>query len=261
MRRRLSAAIGVLVATAVCCKISTAMALSMKSHSTDASRRSTMQRYRSNPIEQVDIDIQQQEQQQHHKHTHIQDQDCNCDRHRRDIILTTLTSAIISLSAGAPTLAAATENDSFEAPMNGLTRQIRTSVVKGAQVIDKLDSKWERFSDDFGLGDKRNQPKRNVIDAGGNERSKKVVQSRSNDGSILLDEVFADNLLKQCDEVSSMSIRCEVHYFIWLDFMLIFSCAISYLCPPPSNNDVDFLDLSENTKYCNNKPRITATTD
>eukprot|EP00984_Skeletonema_dohrnii_P003084 scaffold1033_cov109-Skeletonema_dohrnii-CCMP3373.AAC.2 len=155
-----------------------------------------MQRYRSNSIEQVGIDTQQQ--QQHHKHTQIQDQDCNCD-HRRRGILTALTSAIISLS-GAPTLAAATENDSFEAPMNGLTRQIRTSVVKGAQVIDKLDSKWERFSDDFGLGDKRNQPKRNVIDAGGNERSKKVVQSQSNDGGIVLDEVFADNLLKQCDE-------------------------------------------------------------
>eukprot|EP00985_Skeletonema_marinoi_P026817 scaffold21148_cov157-Skeletonema_marinoi.AAC.1 len=186
------------------------MALSMKSLSTDASRRSasTMQRYRSNSIEQVDIDIQQQDQQ----HTHIQDQDCNCDYHRRGIILTTLTSAIISLS-GAPTLAAATENDSFEAPMNGLTRQIRTSVVKGAQVIDKLDSKWERFSDDFGLGDKRNQPKRNVIDAGGNERSKKVVQSQSNDGGILLDEVFADNLLKRCDEMNDTTNLLRKSFF------------------------------------------------
>ena len=135
--------------------------------------------------------------------------------------------------------------------MNGLTRQIRTTVVKGAQVIDKLDSKWERFSDDFGLGDKRNQPKRNVIDAGGNERSKKVVQSQSNDGGILLDEVFADNLLKRCDEVSLMSIRCEVHYFIWLDFMFIFSCA-NMICPPTSNNDIDFLVLSKSTKHCNN---------
>jgi len=182
------------------------MALSMKSLSTDASRRSasTMQRYRSNSIEQVDIDIQQQDQQ----HTHIQDQDCNCDYHRRGIILTTLTSAIISLS-GAPTLAAATENDSFEAPMNGLTRQIRTSVVKGAQAIDKLDSKWERFSDDFGLGDKRNQPKRNVIDAGGNERSKKVVQSQSNNGGIVLDEVFAENLLKQCDETFLSCLKAQ----------------------------------------------------
>ena len=127
---------------------------------------------------------------------------CNCDRRRRDVLVTLASSIGISLSAGAPALAAATENENFEAPMNGLTRQIRTSVVKGAQAIDKLDSKWERFSDEFGLGDKRNQPKRNVIDAGGNERSKQVVRSQSKAGSIVLDEVFAANLLKQCDEVS-----------------------------------------------------------
>ena len=196
---------GVIIAVAIlllCCNISKSMALSMKSFHTDASasRRSTEQQlYRSNSIEHVGLDIQQQEQQQH-MHI-IQDQNCNCNRRRRDLLVT-LTSSIISLSAGAPALAAATENENFEAPMNGLTRQIRTSVVKGAQVIDKLDSKWERFSDDLGLGDKRNQPKRNVIDAGGNERSKQVVRSQAKGGSIVLDEVFAANLLKQCDEVS-----------------------------------------------------------
>jgi hypothetical protein len=193
-RRRLTAAIGALIAAAVC-TISTSVALSLKS--TDASRRKT--KYSGSTIEPIDLlDIQQQQK------LHIKDQDYNYDRRRRDI-LTTLSS-FIGLSAAtsaSPALAAdTTESNDFEAPMNGLTRQIRTSVVKGAQVIDKLDSRWERFSDDFGLGDKRNQPKRNVIDAGGNERSKKVVKSQSNNGNVVLDEVFADNLLKQCDEVS-----------------------------------------------------------
>ena len=198
MHRPLAAAItgGVMMIVAlVCCN-----ALSLKSFPTDASRRSTMQLYRSNSIELIELDIQKQEHQKQHA-LHMRDQNCNCDRRRRDI-LATLASSIISLSAGAPALAAATETDNFEAPMNGLTRQIRTSVVKGAQVIDKLDSRWERFSDDFGLGDKRNQPKRNVIDAGGNERSKQVVRSQPKGDSIVLDEVFALNLLKQCDEVS-----------------------------------------------------------
>ena len=208
MHRRFAAAIGggvMMIAVAIiilCCNISKTMALSMKSFHTDASRRRSTEQllYRSNSIEQVGLDIQPQEQQQH-MHIIRGQNYCNCDRRRRDLLVT-LTSSIISLSAGAPALAAATENENFEAPMNGLTRQIRTSVVKGAQVIDKLDSKWERFSDDLGLGDKRNQPKRNVIDAGGNERSKQVVRSQAKGGSIVLDEVFAANLLKQCDEVS-----------------------------------------------------------
>ena len=34
---------------------------------------------------------------------------------------------------------------------------VRTSVVKGAQVIDKLDGKWEGFSDKYGLGAERNK--------------------------------------------------------------------------------------------------------
>ncbi len=199
-----TAATCLMIAAAVCYEVSTAMALSLKStFSTDSSR--SIQKYRSNSIEQVvDLDIEQEydEREQQHVHIRILDQDCKCDRRRRDV-LATLTSSIISLSAGAPAaLATATESDSFDAPMNGLTRQIRTGIVKGAQVIDKLDSRWERLSDDFGLGDKRNQPKRNVIDAGGNGRTKRTVQSQSNNGSGAFDGVLAASLLKQCDEVS-----------------------------------------------------------
>jgi hypothetical protein len=32
---------------------------------------------------------------------------------------------------------------------------VRRSVVKGAQIIDKIDGKWEKFSDDYGLGAER----------------------------------------------------------------------------------------------------------
>ncbi len=34
---------------------------------------------------------------------------------------------------------------------------VRTSVVKGAQVMDQLDGKWEKFSDRFGLGSERSK--------------------------------------------------------------------------------------------------------
>ncbi|KAL7447768.1 hypothetical protein ACHAWC_000091, partial [Mediolabrus comicus] len=70
-------------------------------------------------------------------------------------------------------------------------------------------SKWERFSDDFGLGDKRNQPKRNVIDAGGNQRSKEVVKSQENDGSVALDQGFTEDLLHKCDEAFLTCLRSQ----------------------------------------------------
>ena len=34
---------------------------------------------------------------------------------------------------------------------------VRTSVVKGAQLMDSIDGKWERFSDNFGLGAERSK--------------------------------------------------------------------------------------------------------
>lgn len=44
---------------------------------------------------------------------------------------------------------------------------VRTSVVKGAQVMDSLDGQWEKFSDRFGLGSERSKqgerPKPKVI--------------------------------------------------------------------------------------------------
>lgn len=142
----------------------------------------------------------------HHiiQHDNRDDDRYNCNDRRRRNILTIFTCYImgISTTTSASIAADIASTNDFEAPMNGFTRQIRTSVVRGAQVIDSIDSKWERFSDDFGLGDKRNQPKRNVIDAGGNQRSKEVVRSQENNGSVVLDQRFAEDFLHQCDEVS-----------------------------------------------------------
>ncbi|KAL7533936.1 hypothetical protein ACHAXR_005536 [Thalassiosira sp. AJA248-18] len=122
------------------------------------------------------------------------------DRGRRSILATTLLSSASLFNTVNP--ASAAGGDEFDTPMNGLTRQIRTSVVRGAQLIDKADGRWERFSDDLGLGSERNQPKRNVIDAGGNERSKKVVRSDVvvDERDLVLDEMFAFGLLQECDE-------------------------------------------------------------
>ena len=192
MCSRLLAVIRSLIIAAACCQIATAMAMALSRpllSSTKRHYRGNSLKLHENQHNQRELGMQMMLQQRASR---------NCDRHRRDI----LTAITISIIGGAPALASAAESESFDAPMNGLTRQIRTSVVKSAQVIDKLDSKWERFSDDFGLGVSRNQPKRNVIDAGGNGRSKKVVQSKPNNGIVPLDCVFSDNLLKQCDEVS-----------------------------------------------------------
>ena len=88
---------------------------------------------------------------------------------------TLLSSLPLTNIALHPTSAAATggnnnddDDDKFGSPMNKLTRQIRKSVVRGAQLIDKVNGQWEQFSDDFGLGSERNQPRWDGIDAGGN---------------------------------------------------------------------------------------------
>lgn len=50
---------------------------------------------------------------------------------------------------------------------SGLGVSVRTSVVKGAQLMDKLDGKWEQFSDENGLGAARfnqeGRPKPRVV--------------------------------------------------------------------------------------------------
>lgn len=116
--------------------------------------------------------------------------------HRRRCILSSL-AFIISTSSQPRSSFAIDAFDSNSSPLFDLSQQVRKGAVRGAQVIDKIDGKWERFSDDFGLGEKRNIPKvdelNNVVSGG----------SKVGDGQNKLDEKFAAILLQECDSVSS----------------------------------------------------------
>mmetsp|Transcript_7749 Transcript_7749/g.17723 ORF Transcript_7749/g.17723 Transcript_7749/m.17723 type:complete len:337 (+) Transcript_7749:1-1011(+) len=92
----------------------------------------------------------------------------------------------------------ALSDDSFGDSPQGISRAVRTSVVRGAQMIDKIDGKWERFSDDMGLGKARNQERRNLIDAGSNSIAKKIIKSEEDAGPF--DEELSNLFLNACDE-------------------------------------------------------------
>jgi len=110
------------------------------------------------------------------------------DHMRRDI----LANSILLLPTAFPSLSNAAEFDT-SSEMNYLTRQVRTSIVRGAQIIDKLDGNWERFSDDFGLGENRRQPKKKVLGVGGKaEVEAKEIQA-------VLDDFFCLDVLNACD--------------------------------------------------------------
>ena len=130
-------------------------------------------------------------------------QPISCDRHRRDMLisLSCLGTAITPVSS-----LAADEIYDGRTPLLELSRQIRKSAVQGAQIIDKIDGKWERFSDDFGLGRQRNKPK---VD-----RLNKVVVSENMTPINDLNENLASAVLQEVDVVSSifnsLIISCEI---------------------------------------------------
>ena len=81
---------------------------------------------------------------------------------RRDVFhqlwkATAVTSVVVG---GAPQISSAGE---VGARLNAAVTQsdlgvsVRRSVVRGAQVMDKLDGQWEKFSDEFGLGAERSK--------------------------------------------------------------------------------------------------------
>ena len=76
---------------------------------------------------------------------------CHCHKFRRREIVASLASLLTTTLPIQQSLAADGFDDT-RSPFSGLSQQIRRSAVRGAQVIDKIDGKWERFSDDFGLG-------------------------------------------------------------------------------------------------------------
>ena len=71
---------------------------------------------------------------------------------------------------------------------SNLGLSVRESVVRGAQVMDKLDGQWEQFSDSFGLGSERSkQP--------GRPKEKQIPPLK------LLDTTTAREIIQLCDEV------------------------------------------------------------
>lgn len=115
------------------------------------------------------------------------------DSRRREIVLS-LASFLTISSFTQPSYA----TDGFDDGQSGLSRIIRRTAVRGAQVIDKIDGKWERFSDDFGLGESRNAPKvdrLNKIVSGG-------ARSTSSGNQPQFNEKLASKLLQECDLVS-----------------------------------------------------------
>ncbi|KAL9179714.1 hypothetical protein ACHAXT_009004 [Thalassiosira profunda] len=117
--------------------------------------------------------------------------------------------AAIASSATLFTATSASASEDFDdAPLSDLARQIRTGVVRGARLVDKADKTWERFSDDRGLGAARNRPKRNVLDAGGNQVAKEVVRSPTSEVGEF-DEAFAAGALQECDEAFLSCLKAQ----------------------------------------------------
>ena len=118
----------------------------------------------------------------------------NCyETNRRDMLIS--LSCLVTAISPVPSLAADGFDDG-KTPMLGLSRQVRKSAVQGAQIIDKIDSKWERFSDDFGLGEQRNKPKVDKLN--------QVVVSGHVTPKNDLNENLASAMLQEIDVVSGI---------------------------------------------------------
>jgi hypothetical protein len=76
---------------------------------------------------------------------------------------------------------------------------VRESVVRGAQVMDKVDGQWEQFSDKFGLGTARSQ-------------QDKKPTPRDIPEPLPLDTRTAKRLVEITDQVRSHEETCDLHY-------------------------------------------------
>eukprot|EP00559_Dactyliosolen_fragilissimus_P003578 CAMPEP_0184863788 /NCGR_PEP_ID=MMETSP0580-20130426/12426_1 /TAXON_ID=1118495 /ORGANISM="Dactyliosolen fragilissimus" /LENGTH=464 /DNA_ID=CAMNT_0027362307 /DNA_START=255 /DNA_END=1649 /DNA_ORIENTATION=+ len=94
-------------------------------------------------------------------------------------VLTYKPSASYAGEVGRKITQAVTQSD--------LGLSVRTSVVRGAQTIDALDGKWERFSDTFGLGQERSK------------REKRPLPYDIPD-PLPLNSLIAAKILTACDE-------------------------------------------------------------
>ena len=107
---------------------------------------------------------------------------------RRDLLVSSFTSAVL-LFAPSPCYAGevgARINKAITTSDLGLS--VRESVVRGAQVMDKVDGKWEQFSDRFQLGAARSKQD--------SKPAPKVIPD-----PLPLDTVVAKRVLDICDNV------------------------------------------------------------
>ncbi|KAL7526312.1 hypothetical protein ACHAWF_001719, partial [Thalassiosira exigua] len=127
-------------------------------------------------------------------------------RRQRDVL-----SALLSPLAWTPALSAPLVfgpafalTGEFGAQRSDLSQSVRRGMVHGAQLIDNIDGRWEKFLDGLGLGANRNKEKRNVLDTGDNGVRREVVRSPEDPGDQAgkFDEDFAYGMLAECDEVS-----------------------------------------------------------
>jgi hypothetical protein len=118
------------------------------------------------------------------------------DSHRRDLISSMVCLGSVSLSVRS---CLAMDGFDEQIPLSALSKQIRKGAVRGAQVIDKIDGRWERFSDDFRLGEARNRPKVDKLN--------KVVSGGSistlGENQVKFNEKLASALLQECDLVGA----------------------------------------------------------
>ena len=133
----------------------------------------------------------------------------NCSS-RRSILTQFIQSAtiapIITMAATAVTPDPASAGE-VGAKINAAVTQsdlgisVRRSVVRGAQVMDKIDGEWEKFSDKFGLGEERSKqsakPKPKIIP-----------------GRLPLNAKIAQDLLTASDMVRSFCSYIHLHGFI-----------------------------------------------
>ena len=93
---------------------------------------------------------------------HAHDNEQNDIDRRTAISRAIQSSALISATLGAldvrPSWAGEVGNKVNAAvTQSDLGISVRRSIVRGAQMIDKIDGRWEKFSDDFGLGVERSK--------------------------------------------------------------------------------------------------------
>lgn len=118
---------------------------------------------------------------------------------RRDMLLSTIPSTLL-LVVGSPSPSYAGEvgtriNAAITKSELGIA--VRESVVRGAQVMDKIDGQWEQFSDKFGLGSARSKQDK--------KPTPKVIPD-----PLPLDTAIAKRLVKITDQVCTQAKQMSV---------------------------------------------------